>query len=182
MVLSVLAALHCCADAQADTMTKYVWQSADGDPGDLAGSIVVDSSSNPAGNISDIVAMTLSDDQLGVWAVTPDQLFAGGDASISWTASSITAMNLSLREFNPRHQEGLPAVATIQPNAFGLFCIVEGPYPFDFDGAWVRDASFDIPDEFPTLPILLLTTLTLVMRGHCKGEPVTLHKVAGAVK
>src|SRR5208282_6592592 len=41
--------------------TTYVWQSADGDPSDIQGTIVLDSPSSANGSASDVVSLTITD-------------------------------------------------------------------------------------------------------------------------
>ena len=79
--------------------TTNVWTSTDGDPDNLAATIVLDSSANANGSISDIVSITLSDAVYGTYDVNiPHDITSLNGGTFSWDSTEITGMLLEISD------------------------------------------------------------------------------------
>src|SRR5208282_3706954 len=77
--------------------TTYVWQSADGDPFNIQGTLVLDSPSSANGSASDVVSLSITDtvDSYS-WTPATGGLFTGAPfVAFQWNPSQILSMDLS---------------------------------------------------------------------------------------
>src|SRR5208283_3379646 len=88
--------------------TTYVWQSADGDPFNIQGTIVLDSPSSANGSASDVVSMSITD-TVDSYSWTPA---TGGGAGalflgtvFAWNPSQILSMDLSTAGPKPEFED-----------------------------------------------------------------------------
>jgi hypothetical protein len=146
--LAITMALY--AQLQAQN-TTYVWQSTDGDPHGLAGTIVLDSPSSAGGTMSDVVSVTLSDPVAGTYHVAigidPSYLLGG----FTWTPTMITRMNAVWQNGSSQNWEtwALPNDTGIQNGTYGLI---------DEGGAWLAEPT-SVPE--PSVSLLLFSTLAV---------------------
>jgi len=148
--------------------TTYAWTSADGDPYDLAGTIVLDSSSSAGGGKSDVLSINLSGAGFPAFnSVTysssavvvyvdgyPDNTVINVATPFTWTPSQITSMGIYL--VGPGNE---PVAFDIGENS-----IVnegeDGPFENDTDGSWVALPS-SVPENMPAWPFLILSSVSV---------------------
>jgi len=164
----ILATLSIFTAAQAQP-AAYVWQSADGDPQEVSGMIVLDSDNNAAGSYSDILSITTDQAyDLGIWDINLS-LLLNTPGAMSWTPSGITSLpELDYQQYYFRSDSYLE-YATIDTTN----CLQYIPETFhgDPDGFWVRDYAYDAPDTTSTLGLLGLTLLGLATIRAIRVSP-----------
>src|SRR5208282_1767641 len=76
--------------------TTYVWQSADGDPFNIQGTIVLDSPSSANGSASDVVSLSISDTvDTYLWTPVTGNIYTGAPFVVfQWNPSQILEMDI----------------------------------------------------------------------------------------
>lgn len=146
-MLCALATVAACASAQAQD-AAYVWQSADGDPDQISGTIVLDSDNNANGSYGDIVSITIDQAyDLGLWNVNLSTLL-NTPGAIMWTPEGITSLpELDYQQYykmSDNHFE-YSTIDTTQCLQY-----IGDSFHADPAGAWVRDYAYDAPDTAAT--------------------------------
>ena len=132
--------------------STYVWQSFDGDPFNIQGTIVLDSSSSANGSAADVVSLTITDsaDTFSWSPASPDGvqgLWLG--TTFAWNQSQILQMDMDVLEGDknpfatfvaqPNGTGGIFDSSTVQPPT---------PYPGDQSGEWVAASPVPEPSAF----------------------------------
>jgi hypothetical protein len=140
--------------------TAYVWQSADGDPGGIAGTILLDSPSSSQGSTSDVLSITLSDSTGSfVYNNANSGIFSG--APFTWNPTMITEMTLSIVNHNNSILPNFPISPiwnlTADLNDFpgGSITDEQGGLS-DSSGAWVEFSSVPEPADLFTFSLLVM--------------------------
>ena len=142
--------------------TIYVWQSADGDPFNIQGTIVLDSPSSANGSASDVVSLSITDtvDSYS-WTPATGGLYTGAPFVVfQWNPSQILNMDLVTPGPSPEFEDadfdarpGYGAIfdfSVLQPPS-GEVC--------DQSGEWVAASTVPEPS---TLQLLLLAVPILI--------------------
>lgn len=140
--------------------TTYVWQSSDGDPYGIAGTIVLDSPSSSAGTVADIVSVTLSDMGIyGPYIVNPST-DATEHASIpfTWTPTAITSMALTFSQSPFPHNFWQIAELPGSENSI-IEAVPNSPY--DESGSWVVESGGSVATPEPSSISLLMGSLVV---------------------
>jgi hypothetical protein len=133
--------------------TTYVWQSADGDPFNIQGTIVLDSSSSANGSASDVASLSITD-TVDSYLWTPatgggaGALFLGTPV-FAWNTSQILEMGIEV----PEGAHNLAAEFVVLPDGNGQILDFSTGYVADESGEWVAASTVPEPS---TLQLLLL--------------------------
>ncbi len=150
--------------------TTYIWQSADGDPFNIQGTIVLDSPSSENGSPSDVVSMRITDTlDTFSWIPADAQLY-NDTPYFEWNQSQILEMDLVTP--GPL-QDSADAVFEANPNGTGAIFDNSnpppgGPLPNDQSGEWVAPGTVPEPS---TIVLLLFGGATFVAaRRHAAAR------------
>jgi hypothetical protein len=141
--------------------TTYVWQSADGDPFNIQGTIVLDSPSSANGSASDVVSLSITD-TVDSYSWTPatgggaGELFLG--TVFAWNPNQILNMDLSTPGPKPAFAD---AQFVAHPGYGAIFdeSVSYAISPGDQSGEWVAASTVPEPS---TLQLLLLGAPILI--------------------
>ncbi len=162
LLLLASLVLGSCAAAFAQD-TTYIWQSADGDPFNIQGTIVLDSPSSANGSASDVVSLTITD-TVDTYSWTPatlggpQGLFLG--TTFAWNPSRVVQMDI----YTPGYGDNPDAAFETHPNGTGAifdFSVLQPPAdaPGDQSGEWVAPGTVPEPS---TVALLLFAGAMLV--------------------
>jgi hypothetical protein len=139
--------------------TTYVWQSADGDPFSIQGTIVLDSPSSANGSASDVVSMSITD-TVDSYSWTPA---SGGGAGalflgtvFAWNPSQILEMDIETPGYGAHN---IDAYFGVLPDGNGEIFDFSTGYVADQSGEWVAASTVPEPS---TLQLLLLAVPILI--------------------
>jgi hypothetical protein len=142
--------------------TTYVWQSADGDPFNIQGTIVLDSPSSANGSASDVVSLSITD-TVDSYSWNPA---TGGGAGALYLGTAVFAWNpsqiLEMGIITPGYgAHNIDAEFAELPDGNGeIFDFSTSPIsPCDQSGEWVAASTVPEPS---TLQLLLLTVPILI--------------------
>ena len=142
--------------------TTYVWQSADGDPFNIQGTLVLDSPSSANGSASDVVSLSITD-TVDSYSWTPatggevGALYTGAPFVVfQWNPSRILSMDLSTPGPKPEYEDAYFAVL---PDGNGEIFDFSTGYVADESGEWVAASTVPEPS---TLQLLLLGAPILI--------------------
>src|SRR5208283_2389391 len=123
--------------------TTCVWQSADGDPFNIQGTLVLDSPSSANGSASDVVSLSITD-TVDSYSWTPatgggaGALFFGIGTDFAWNPTQILNMDLGTPGPKPVYED---ASFVAHPGYGAIFDLSTAqppvPYPGDQSGEWV---------------------------------------------
>ena len=142
--------------------TTYVWQSADGDPFNIQGTLVLDSPSSANGSASDVVSLSITD-TVDSYSWTPatgggaGELFLG--TVFAWNPNQILNMDLSTPGPKPEYEDAYFAVLPDGNGQIFDFSVSYAISPGDSSGEWV--AASTVP-EASALQLLLLAVPILI--------------------
>ena len=143
--------------------TTYVWQSADGDPFNIQGTIVLDSPSSANGSASDVVSLTISDtvDTYSWTSASPggvEGLWLSPISPFTWDSAQILNMDIETPGYGAHN---IDAEFAELPDGNGeIFDFSTSPIsPCDQSGEWVAASTVPEPS---TLQLLLLTVPILI--------------------
>ncbi len=141
--------------------TTYVWQSADGDPFNIQGTIVLDSPSSANGSASDVVSLSISDTvDTYLWTPVTGNLYTGAPFVVfQWNPSRILSMDLSTPGPKPEYEDAYFAVLPDGNGQIFDFSVSYAISPGDSSGEWV--AASTVP-EASALQLLLLAVPILI--------------------
>ena len=141
--------------------TTYVWQSADGDPFNIQGTIVLDSPSSANGSASDVVSLSISDTvDTYLWTPVTGNLYTGAPFVVfQWNPSQILTMDLE--------PLGGPQFVLAQfvahPGYGAIFDESDGPISAeDESGEWV--AASTVPEPSALQLLLLAVPILIAVR------------------
>ena len=131
--------------------TTYVWQSADGDPFNIQGTIVLDSPSSANGSASDVVSLSISDTvDTYLWTPVTGNLYTGAPFVVfQWNPSQILRMDIE----TPGYGTAPAAAFEVVPDGTGAIFDFSTGYVADQSGEWVAASTVPEPS---TLQLLLL--------------------------
>src|SRR5208283_1304940 len=144
--------------------TTYVWQSADGDPFNIQGTLVLDSPSSANGSASDVVSLSITD-TVDSYSWTPatgggaGALFFGIGTDFAWNPTQILNMELSTPGPKPVYAD---AAFVAHPDGNGEifdFSVYQPVGVSDQSGEWVAASTVPEPS---TLQLLLLAVPILI--------------------
>jgi hypothetical protein len=145
--------------------TTYVWQSADGDPFNIQGTLVLDSPSSANGSASDVVSLSITD-TVDSYSWTPatgggvGALYTGAPFVVfQWNPSRILSMDLSTPGPKPEYEDAYFAVLPDGNGQIFDFSVSYAISPGDSSGEWV--AASTVP-EASALQLLLLAVPILI--------------------
>ena len=142
--------------------TTYVWQSADGDPFNIQGTIVLDSPSSANGSASDVVSLSISDTvDTYLWTPVTGNLYTGAPFVVfQWNPSQILEMDIETPGYGA-HNIGAAFVAHPGYGAIFDFSVLQPPSGevCDQSGEWVAASTVPEPS---TLQLLLLAVPILI--------------------
>jgi len=143
--------------------TTYVWQSADGDPFNIQGTIVLDSPSSANGSASDVVSLYISDtvDTYSWTPATGPGLYTGAPfVAFQWNPSQIISMDLSTPGPSPEFEDALFTENSDGAGSIWDFSVNQTAHaPIDESGEWVAASTVPEPS---TLQLLLLGAPILI--------------------
>ena len=149
--------------------TTYVWQSADGDPFNIQGTIVLDSPSSANGSASDVVSLSISDTvDTYLWTPVTGNLYTGAPFVVfQWNPSQILRMDIE----TPGYGTAPAAAFEVVPDGNGeIFDFSTSPIsPCDQSGEWV--AASTVPE--PSALQLLLLTVPILIAVRRFAAPAT---------
>src|SRR5208282_4945505 len=139
--------------------TTYVWQSADGDPFNIHGTVVLDSPSSANGSASDVVSLSITD-TVDSYSWTPASPGGPGGlwlgTTLAWNPSRILLMDI----YTPGYGlDNFDAAFFVVPDGNGDVFDWSTGYVADESGEWV--AASTVP-EATTLQLLLLAVPILI--------------------
>jgi hypothetical protein len=139
--------------------TTYVWQSADGDPFNIQGTIVLDSPSSANGSASDVVSLSISDTvDTYLWTPVTGNLYTGAPFVVfQWNPSQILTMDLE-----PLGGPQFVLAQFVAHPGYGAIFDESVSYaisPGDQSGEWVAASTVPEPS---TLQLLLLAVPILI--------------------
>jgi hypothetical protein len=141
--------------------TTYVWQSADGDPFNIQGTIVLDSPSSANGSASDVVFLSITDTADSYsWSPATGNLYTGAPFVVfQWNPSQILTMDLE--------PLGGPQFVLAQfvahPGYGAIFDESDGPISAeDESGEWV--AASTVPEPSALQLLLLAVPILIAVR------------------
>jgi hypothetical protein len=143
--------------------TTYVWQSADGDPFNIQGTIVLDSPSSANGSASDVVSLSITD-TVDSYSWTPatgggaGELFLG--TVFAWNPNQILNMDLSTPGPKPEYADAY-FIAHPGYGAIFDFSVLQPPSGevCDQSGEWVAASTVPEPSA---LQLLLFGVLIFI--------------------
>jgi hypothetical protein len=144
--------------------TTYVWQSADGDPFNIQGTLVLDSPSSANGSASDVVSLSITDtvDSYS-WTPATGGLYTGAPFVVfqwvfQWNPSRILSMDLSTPGPKPEYADAL--FYAFADGTGAIFDFSTSPIsPCDQSGEWVAASTVPEPS---TLQLLSLAVPILI--------------------
>jgi hypothetical protein len=144
--------------------TTYVWQSADGDPFNIQGTLVLDSPSSANGSASDVVSLSITD-TVDSYSWTPatgggvGALYTGAPFVVfQWNPSRILSMDLSTPGPKPEYADAL--FYAFADGTGAIFDFSTSPIsPCDQSGEWVAASTVPEPS---TLQLLSLAVPILI--------------------
>src|SRR5208282_6129642 len=141
--------------------TTYVWQSADGDPLNIQGTIVLDSPSSANGSASDVVSLYIAD-TVDTYSWNPENtsLWLNPLSLFTWNSAQILDMDI-VPQGGP---QSVLAQFVVLPDGNGeifdpSMAQPPVPYPGDQSGEWVAASTVPEPS---TLQLLLLAVPILM--------------------
>jgi len=140
--------------------TTYVWQSADGDPFNIQGTIVLDSPSSANGSASDVVSLSISDTvDTYLWTPVTGNLYTGAPFVVfQWNPSQILEMDIETPGYGA-HNIGAAFVAHPGYGAIVDYSVQQAFPPGDQSGEWVAASTVPEPS---TLQLLSLAVPILI--------------------
>ena len=145
--------------------TTYVWQSADGDPFNIQGTLVLDSPSSANGSASDVVSLSITDtvDSYS-WTPATGGLYTGAPFVVfQWNPSQILNMDLVTPGPSPEFED---ADFDAHPGYGAIFDLSTAqppvPYPGDQSGEWV--AASTVPEPSALQLLLLAVPILIAVR------------------
>jgi hypothetical protein len=145
--------------------TTYVWQSADGDPFNIQGTLVLDSPSSANGSASDVVSLSITDtvDSYS-WTPATGGLYTGAPFVVfQWNPSQILNMDLVTPGPSPEFED---ADFDAHPGYGAIFDLSTAqppvPYPGDQSGEWV--AASTVPEPSALQLLLLAVPIFIAVR------------------
>ncbi len=143
--------------------TTYVWQSADGDPFNIQGTIVLDSPSSANGSASDVVSLTISDtvDTYSWTSASPggvEGLWLSPISPFTWDSAQILNMDIETPGYGA-HNIGAAFVAHPGYGAIVDYSVQQAFPPGDQSGEWVAASTVPEPS---TLQLLSLAVPILI--------------------
>jgi hypothetical protein len=143
--------------------TTYVWQSADGDPFNIQGTVVLDSPSSANGSATDVVSLSIID-TVDSYSWTPatgggaGALFFGIGTVFAWNPSQILEMDIETPGYGAHNIGG----AFVAHPGYGAIFDESVSYaisPGDQSGEWVAASTVPEPSALQLLslavPILI---------------------------
>ena len=144
--------------------TTCVWQSADGDPFNIQGTLVLDSPSSANGSASDVVSLSITD-TVDSYSWTPA---TGGGAGalylgtvFAWNPNQILNMDLSTPGPKPEYADAY----FIAHPGYGAIFDLSTPQPVgvsDQSGEWV--AASTVPEPSALQLLLLAVPILIAVR------------------
>src|SRR5208283_432763 len=147
--------------------TTYVWQSADGDPFNIQGTIVLDSPSSANGSATDVVSLSITD-TVDSYSWTPatgggaGALFFGIGTDFAWNPTQILNMELSTPGPKPVYAD---AAFVAHPDGNGEifdFSVYQPVGVSDQSGEWV--AASTVPEPSALQLLLLAVPIVIAVR------------------
>ena len=145
--------------------TTYVWQSADGDPFNIQGTLVLDSPSSANGSASDVVSLSITD-TVDSYSWTPatgggvGALYTGAPFVVfQWNPSRILSMDLSTPGPKPEWADALFYAFADGTGAIVDYSVQQAFPPGDQSGEWVAASTVPEPS---TLQLLSLAVPILI--------------------
>jgi hypothetical protein len=143
--------------------TIYVWQSADGDPFNIQGTIVLDSPSSANGSASDVVSLSISDTvDTYLWTPVTGNLYTGAPFVVfQWNPSQILEMDIETPGYGAHN---IDAEFAELPDGNGeIFDFSTSPIsPCDQSGEWV--AASTVPEPSALQLLLLAVPILIAVR------------------
>jgi hypothetical protein len=143
--------------------TIYVWQSADGDPFNIQGTIVLDSPSSANGSASDVVSLSITDtvDSYS-WTPATGGLYTGAPFVVfQWNPSQILNMDLVTPGPSPEFED---ADFDAHPGYGAIFdeSVYQPVGVSDQSGEWV--AASTVPEPSALQLLLLAVPIFIAVR------------------
>ncbi len=144
--------------------TTYVWQSADGDPFNIQGTLVLDSPSSANGSASDVVSLSITD-TVDSYSWTPatgggaGALFFGIGTDFAWNPTQILNMDLGTPGPKPVYED---ASFVALPDGNGQIFDFSTGYVADESGEWV--AASTVPEPSALQLLLLAVPILIAVR------------------
>src|SRR5208283_2438129 len=143
--------------------TTYVWQSADGDPFNIQGTVVLDSPSSANGSASDVVSLSISDTvDTYLWTPVTGNLYTGAPFVVfQWNPSQILRMDIETPGYGTA-----PAAAFLQLSdgngEIVDYSVQQAFPPGDPSGEWV--AASTVPEPSALQLLLLAVPILIAVR------------------
>jgi hypothetical protein len=147
--------------------TTYVWQSADGDPFNIQGTVVLDSPSSANGSATDVVSLSITD-TVDSYSWTPatgggaGALFFGIGTDFAWNPTQILNMDLGTPGPKPVYED---ASFVALPDGNGEivdYSVQQAFPPGDPSGEWV--AASTVPEPSALQLLLLAVPILIAVR------------------
>src|SRR5208283_4699390 len=143
--------------------TTYVWQSADGDPFNIQGTLVLDSPSSANGSASDVVSLSITDtvDSYS-WTPATGGLYTGAPFVVfQWNPSQIINMDLVTPGPSPEFED---ADFDAHPGYGAIFdfSVYQPVGVSDQSGEWV--AASTVPEPSALQLLLLAVPIVIAVR------------------
>ena len=148
--------------------TTYVWQSADGDPFNIQGTLVLDSPSSANGSASDVVSLSITD-TVDSYSWTPatgggvGALYTGAPFVVfQWNPSRILSMDLSTPDQSRNMRMHTSRYFPTVMGRFSIFRCSCLSSPGDQSGEWV--AASTVPEPSALQLLLLAVPILIAVR------------------